>query len=81
VERFNLISKEWTTLPDLPTDVRDATFIKDGSDLILMNPTYGNLLRFDDETLTFRVMQDYPIPQGNASTVVRVTDEAYGCTF
>ncbi len=72
---------EWETLAELPADVGNGAFVEDGDDLVLVNPHGGNILLFDETSLTFSVFDDQTVPFPSGSLVLAVNDlSLHQCT-
>ncbi len=71
----------WDLLPDLPTEVRYGAFVEDGDDLVLVNAYDDNLLRYDEGSQTFGVIEGQNVGLGGMGVaVVAVNDtNLHGC--
>jgi hypothetical protein len=71
----------WQSLPDLPSDAQLAAFVRDGDDLVLVNPTYKNLLRFNVADRTFAVVEGQTLPiVGGGVSMLDISDSMInGC--
>ncbi len=81
MESLNLSTLEWTTLPNLPTDVTHGKLVYDGDDLVLVNGDYGNFLRFNPGNRTFSVIPGPTMPgmDYGATVLAIVDDQLSGC--
>ncbi len=78
VEEFDLETLSWTARSPLPTNASEATFVHDGADLVLVNPSQNNLLRWNDTSFSFGIIYGLDTNQTlRHATVIPVKEEHF----